>query len=301
MQQLDVVGLGVATLDFIAVAAQEPVLGTKQRAAEWHEAGGGPVATALVTLARLGARTCMLGGVGDDAYGPRIIGDLQGEGVATEGMQIHPGSSHVAFALAEPANGRRTIWWHNDEAVLECVTVDPALVQSARFLLIDSYLPDAALAAAEAMHAAGGLVMIDMGHVREEVMHLLPHCDLYVVSERFGYEATGEEQPERAARALHERYGKLVVVTAGERGSWCVSAGEAFHTPAFSMPIVDTTGAGDVFHGGFLYGLLQGWSLRATARFASATAALKCRAAGGRAGIPTLAEVEALLHATGQA
>lgn len=297
MQQYDVLGLGVATLDYIGTVASEPLLGRKQPLANWQEAGGGPVATALVTLVRLGLKVGMAGAVGDDVYGPRILADLQQAGVATEAIQVQRGGSHVAFVLAEPGSDRRTVWWHNDPAVLRGVTLDAALVQSARALLIDTHMPDAALRAAQIMQAAGGLVMIDAERVKEQTLELLPYCDALVVSENFGREATGENEPERSAQALHNRYGKLVVVTAGEQGSWCVAPGEAFHTPAFAIEVVDTTGAGDVFHGGFLYGLLQGWSLRQVARFASATAALACRAIGGRAGIPTLTEVEALLRA----
>jgi ribokinase len=138
------------------------------------------------------------------------------------------------------------------------------------------------------MREAGGLVMLDAERVKDGTLDLLPLCDVQIVSEQFGRQATGEDDPAQAARALHARYGNLAVVTAGERGSWCVGWGEAFHTPAFRVNVVDTTGAGDVFHGGFLYGLLKDWPLRHVARFASAMAALKCRSAGGRAGIPYL-------------
>ncbi len=296
-QQFDVVGIGVATLDFIGVAAGEPLLGAKQPVAAWLEAGGGPVATALVALARLGARVCMAGAVGDDAYGQRIIADLQREGVATDGMQVRPGRSHVAFVLAEPGRDRRTVWWYSDPAVFETATVDPDLITSARLLHLDTYMPAATLAAARIMREAGGLVMLDAERLKETTLPLLPLCDVQIVSERFGREATGEADPARAALLLHRSYGNLVVVTAGERGSWCVGRDELFHTPAFAVDVVDTTGAGDVFHGGFLYGLLRGWPLRRTARFASALAALKCRKAGGRAGIPTPEEVEQLLQA----
>lgn len=295
----DVIGLGVASQDFIGVAAGEPVLGIKQPLTQWVEAGGGPVATALVTLARLGLRVCMAGAVGSDAYGRRIITDLQHAGVATEGMQVHAGTSHIAFALVEPGDGRRTIWWHHDRAVLDNVALDRALITSARALHIDSHMPEVALEAVHWMHAAGGLVMIDAERFKERTLALLPHCDVMVVSERFGREVAGQDDPAQAAQVLYERYGGIAVVTAGELGSWCVSADDAFHTPAFTVAVVDTTGAGDVFHGAFLYGLLQRWPLREVARFASATAALKCRALGGRAGIPRMEEIDALLRGAG--
>jgi ribokinase len=295
-QPFDVVGVGVATLDFVGIAAHEPQLGYKHPLADWMEAGGGPVATALVALARLGVRVCMAGAVGDDMYGQRILDDLRDAGVAIDGMQVRPGSSHLAFVVAEPGRDRRTIWWHNDPEVFAGLTIDPALLRGARALHLDTLVPAAAIEAAHTVRANGGLVMLDAGSFREQALELMPLCDALVVSERFGREATGEAVAAEAARALHARYGSLVVVTAGERGSWCVSRNEAFHTPTFEVPTVDTTGAGDVFHGGFLYGLLQGWPLPQVARFASATAALKCRAAGGRRGIPTREEIETLLR-----
>ncbi len=292
----DVIGLGVATVDFIGVLADEPTLGIKQPLSNWIEAGGGPVATALVTLARLGMQVCMAGAVGDDAYGQRILADLHQEGVATDAMHIRSGSSHVAFALVEPGHGRRTIWWHNDPQVLEAIPLDPALIASTRALHLDTHLPEAALQAAQIMHAAGGLVMIDAERVKASTLALLPHCDIMIVSERFGRDVGDTADLALAADRLQKQYGGIAVVTAGERGNWCVGPDDAFHTPAFAVDPVDTTGAGDVFHGAFLYGVLQGWTLQHTARFASATAALKCRTWGGRAGIPTLEEIYALLE-----
>jgi ribokinase len=291
----DLIGLGIASWDLIGIAASEPTIGQKQPLGRWLEAGGGPVATALVTAARLGLRCCMAGAVGSDVYGQHILADLQNEGIATDGIQVLPGTSHVAFVLAEPGRDRRSVWWHNDPTVLQAVTLRRELFTSARLLHLDTHMPEVALQAARWVHAAGGQVMIDAERLKDSTLALLPYCDYHVVSERFGREATGEAEAAVAARVLHERYGKTVVVTAGSKGSWCESANESFHTPAFPVEVVDTTGAGDVFHGGFLYGLVQGWPLPQVARFASATAALKCRAPGGRAGLPTLAEVEALV------
>lgn len=293
----DVIGLGTASHDLIGVAGEEPQLGRKQPVAGWIEAGGGPVPTALVALARLGARTCMVGAVGDDRYGERIIADLAAEGVDTAGMQVRPGSSHVAFVLAEPGSDRRSVWFRTDPAVLAAVQIDRALITSGRALHLDTYTGEAGLQAARWAREAEIPVMIDAERVRDHTLDLLPLCTWLIVSANFGRAVTGEGEPAAAAAALHTRYGGLVVVTAGERGSWCVSADEAFHTPAFAVTPVDTTGCGDVFHGGLLFALLRGDPPRRALRLASAVAALKTRAYGGRAGIPTLAEAEALANA----
>lgn len=293
----DVVGLGIASWDLIGVASREPLMGAKQPLAQWTEASGGPVATALVTLARLGMRTAMITAVGNDGYGQRIRADLEHEGIDTRAVITRQGQSHVAFALVEPDHGRRTVWWHNDRAVLDDVPLDLGLLTSARILHLDTHLPDAALMAARQMRASGGQVMIDAERYKESTAALLPHCDAIIVSERFGREATGMDTPAQTARALYDQYQTLTVVTAGEQGSWCIHHNDAFHTPAFAVNTVDTTGAGDVFHGAFLYGLLQNWQLRTIARFASATAALKCRSTGGRTGIPSLTEIQEILAA----
>ncbi|MEI8166196.1 MAG: PfkB family carbohydrate kinase [Chloroflexales bacterium] len=293
----DVVGVGIASLDLIGVAASEPQLGAKQPLAAWIEMGGGPVATALATIARMGGRVALAGAVGDDVYGARILSSLREAGVDPVGVSVRPGSSHVAFVLAEPGRDRRTIWWHNDRAVLDQLPLDRALIISARALLIDTHIPDASATAARWMRDSGGLVMIDAERVRESTLELLPLCDLLVVSERFGREATGFTAPDEAAQALHRRYGRLALVTCGAEGSWCAHEGELFHTPTFAIAPVDTTGAGDVFHGALLYALLRDNPVRAAIRYASAAAALSCRAFGGRGSLPTTGEVAALLDA----
>jgi ribokinase len=281
----------------IGVAAAEPQFGIKQPLGRWVEMGGGPVATALAAIARMGGRAALVGAVGDDVYGARILAGMREAGVDVEGVVVRPGGSHVAFVLAEPGRDRRTVWWHNDPAVLSGLSLDRAQIAAARALLIDTHIPDAALTAARWMRASGGLVMIDAERVRESTLELLPHCDFMVVSERFGREATGLAEPDEAAQALHSRYGRLALVTCGSRGSWCAHQGELFHTPAFAVEPVDTTGAGDVFHGALLYALLRGDPIRPAIRYASAAAALSCRSLGGRGSLPTVGEVEALLRA----
>ncbi|WP_322511786.1 PfkB family carbohydrate kinase, partial [Chloroflexus sp.] len=158
----------------------------------------------------------------------------------------------------------------------------------------DSHLP-AAIPAAQQVRAAGGRIMIDAERVKPAVMELLPLCDDIVVSANFARAVTGLSDLAAATRVLHERYQRLVVVTAGEAGSWAYAGDEIIHTPAFPTQPVDTTGCGDVFHGALLFALLRNDPLPAALRFASAAAALKTRGLGGRSALPTLAEIEALL------
>ncbi len=294
MDQFDVIGIGVASWDIIGVTATPPVFGQKQPLAHRVEMGGGPVATALATLARLGSRVALLSAVGDDRYGEQIRADLIRSGVDASLIAVRPGASHVSFVLAEPGSDQRTVWWHNDPAVLTDIPLPPNLIAQTRALLIDSHLP-LALDGARLMRAAGKRVMIDAERVRPAVLDLLPYCDDIVVSANFARSLTGQADLETATRLLGEQYRRLVVVTAGEAGSWAWHDGALLYTPAFPVTPVDTTGCGDVFHGALLFALLRNDLLPDALRFASAAAALKTRGLGGRSALPTLAEIEALL------
>jgi ribokinase len=216
--------------------------------------------------------------------------------------------------------------------------VDLDYVRSARVLHL-SDAGEAALAAARAMKEAGGEVGFDGTHFHPSLWPLIPLVDYLIVSRFFASEfaahvagrgagraaqifatehgapahpaalhpsdegavpALAGEQLMDAARQLRRHGPRVVVVTEGELGSWCASAAGELHTPAFAVsPVVDTTGAGDVFHGAFLYGRTQGWDLETCLKLASATAALKCRRLGGRAGIPHLEEARRLIDSSG--
>jgi sulfofructose kinase len=124
---------------------------------------------------------------------------------------------------------------------------------------------------------------------------LLPLVDVLIASERFPPAYTGQEDPVQAGRSLLERGPEIVVVTLGAEGCLCLWEDQAIYVPGFQVDVVDTTGAGDAFHGAFLYGLLQGWELECTVVFANAVAAINCTRLSGRAGLPGLSEVWAFL------
>ena len=141
-------------------------------------------------------------------------------------------------------------------------------------------------------------VMLDAGRVRKGMIELAHLCDYVVGSEEFARELMNNGnsfEPEKTIMRMKSFGAKAVTITLGDKGSITASGNEVFQTPAFKVDVVDTTGAGDVFHGGYIYGLLQKWDIKNVVRFASAFAALKCKKLGGRAGIPTLEEVENLL------
>jgi sugar/nucleoside kinase (ribokinase family) len=301
MSTYDVIGLGVSTLDILALVDHFPAVEEIQRADDLKLEGGGPVATALVTLARLGARTAMLDAVGDDWRGRLICEELSLEGVDITHLQIHEGcSSATACVLVERGTGARTIvYLSGTTPEVPPEALAPGLIESASILHLNGRHWDACLAASRRAREAGVRVSFDGGasRYRPEMHLLMPLVDIAIVARDFAAKYTGEEDLTSAARHLLDEGPRLVVVTDGVRGSWVFPAdGEPFHQPAYqARPLVDTTGCGDAYHGAFLYALLKDRALGFAASFASAAAALNARQRGGRAGLPTLEEVEAFL------
>ncbi len=264
---------------------------TKNEVVEFTIQGGGPVATALAALGRLGVRTIFMGVVSDDPAGDEIKRGLAEEGVDTRGLKVKKGgTSQVAFIVVNRKTATRTIFWKRPTCgELTPRDIRTSLIKGKDFLLIDGLMVDASMEALRIARDHGVPIMLDGGRLRPGMMELARMCDYVVCSEEFAREAGGT--PEMAIKRLRSRDTKAVTVTLGRRGSVTWYGGGFFRTPAFKVDAVDTTGAGDVFHGGYIYGLLRGWDMERTVRFASAFAALKCRRLGGRSGIPGLKEV----------
>ncbi|QXE88307.1 carbohydrate kinase [Geomonas nitrogeniifigens] len=301
----DVVGLGVCTMDLLMVVDELPGSELVQRAHASALAGGGPVATALVALARLGARTAMLDLVGDDLIGRMIIAELDTEGIDTAGVAIDAGSTSAQAAILVRKNdGARAITFTpGTSGELPVAMLNEEAIRAARILHLNGRHWQACLRGAHAARQAGVMVSFDGGshRFRPEHRELLPMVDICIVAEEYAASCTGAASPEQAAQALLQCGPRVVGVTCGMQGSYLLSAdGEAFHQPAYPVDqVIDTTGAGDAYHGGFLFGIARGLSLREAARFASATGALNTRALGGRAALPTLSRLQAFLETRG--
>jgi len=301
-KEFDVVGVGCVAVDYLGIIPRFPRMDEKLWMEEFTRQGGGMVGTALVTLSRLGAKTCYVGKIGDDEFGRFVIEEFEKENVDTSRIITAPGgSARVAFIYVDKQTGKRTILI--PKRPIPTMTPADVLkdhIAAARILHTDGLEIDSAVQAARYAKEAGMTVVLD-GEVHHDRMRdILPFCDVIIGSEDFGRTISGRDDHVQAAEAIFAEQRKLspdkvVVITLGERGAYCISKDGAFHTPAFKVEVVDTTGCGDVYHGAFVYGLLQGWNLPRIARFAAAVAALKCRALGGRAGIPTLREVEEFL------
>lgn len=288
-----VVGLGQCSWDLLGRVAAYPQVDQKSDLQQFAEQGGGPVATALVTLARLGLPTAFLGTLGGDHYATSIRESLQAEGVDLSLLQQdHQGTSQVSFIAVDPS-GRRTIFCHKGARRPFSLTSEASeLIGAAAALLLDGGEAEAALAAARLAKEQGIPVLLDGGSLREATRALLPHCSELVVSEKFARQLT-PDGPEAALELLHRQGARTVVVTRGGQGSLGREAGgKLVVCPAFPARVVDTTGCGDVFHGAYLFSLLRGDRLPERLRFASVCAALKAQQLGGREGIPRLEEVQ---------
>ena len=298
---MHVTGLGQCSLDYLSLVDVYPQVDTKKEVLEWHEQGGGPVATALVALSRLGVSCRFYGMTGDDEAGGKIRQSLADEGLDVQGLvKRRESASQLAFIAVEKSTAKRTIFWRRPSGkVLQPDELGEDFLLGSNFLLIDGLMMDASFAAvkkAKEMHVP---VMLDAGSARPGILELARLCDYVVASEVFAEGLGWELMPE----SLQKEYVSLGVtaltVTQGEGGSITVSDDRIIRMPAFTVEAVDTTGAGDVFHAGYIYGLLQEWDLERVVRSASALAAMKCLQMGGRKGIPCLADVMQFLRKQG--
>ncbi len=297
MKRYDVVGLGLATLDILAQTPRLPNSNDCFPIAALEMQGGGPVATALVALARLGASCHYLGSLSADDTAWQIVTELQRSGIDTRHCpQRESGVSSASVILVEQSNGQRAILFQKSTSLdLQPEEVPEDLIKSSRALHLDGFFTTAALHAAHIARENGVLVSFDGGAgdlMWNELTELLPLVDILVVAKKFALETTGTQNVLDAGAQLLEIYqNQQVVITDGEHGSWYWDRNTHFHQGAFQVDVVDTTGAGDTFHGAYLYAVLQlDWTPQYRLKFASAVAAMKCTQLGGRKGIPTLAE-----------
>ena len=294
-----IVGVGVACLDYLFVAPRAAAGGYAPLAAHLIQ-GGGLVGTALVAAARLGAATEIWGWVGDDAEGQEVLRGLRAEGVGVSRAEVVPGArTPVSFIHVDAQSGERTIYHGRRLGVpgdaARRVGERPL---SCDVLLVDAIWPEASRAAAARAQREGIPVVGDFCP-NPELADLTRMVSALIVprgcAESLAPGASREEQ----LRALASMGPQLVAITTGEEGCCYLTGGEVGHRPAFSVPVVDTTGAGDVFHGAFAYALARRWAAPRAVEFAAAAAALSCRALGGRTAAPNREEVGALLRAQG--
>ena len=292
----DVVGFGFNTLDHACVVS--PLLGfdTKQRLTAYTQQPGGQVPTALVACQRWGLRTAYVGPFGSDDGGRLQRASLEREGIDLTGSRTRSDvGSQVSVILIDQVSGERTVLWQRpDGLALRAGELDRGVLTGGRVLLMDAGDTETAIIVAEWARSAGVRVVLDVDEPTPRTSDLLSLADVVVVPDQFPQRLTGTRELRTALRRMSKGGPILVAITLGTGGVLACTGGRYHHVPAHPVLPVDTTGAGDVFHAGCLYGMLQGWPLSQMLEFAAAAAALSCEQLGGRAGIPPLSRALSL-------
>jgi sulfofructose kinase len=289
----EIVGIGICTVDHFLSVSEMPKYGLGTKADSYLQQGGGLVATAVVAATRLGATSKIYARIGDDEEGQYIRKDLESENVDVSKLITEPNThSRISMILVDSNTGERTIIsrWESGSP-LSINEIDKDDITSAKILFLDS-VTETTLQAAQWAKEAGVTVVIDPSSPFEVIKELLPWVDVPIVPESFANAWMPNDPPEAVVEALYELGAKIAVVTLGARGGIVCSEDGVQAYPTIPLDVVDTTGAGDAFHGGFMYGLLQEWDVPRIAQFAAAVGALNCRFLGGRTGLPTRQEVD---------
>lgn len=294
-QSFQVYGLGQSALDYIGKIDAYPPPDVKCEFDSMVIQGGGPVATALVALARWGLSCAFAGVIGDDLFGSMIKASLDREGINTDGALVRKGhESQFAFIVAEPGLGRRTIFWQRPTGPPPSIDeIDYSIIRQTKVVLTDGLFPEATLAACKAAKEAGVQVVVDAGTLREGMLELARLSDYFLASEAFANAFVGPDNATEACHRLAEFGPRVAGVTLGAKGYIALIDGEIVERNAYKVQTVDTTGCGDLFHAGFTYGVVQGWDVEKSLDLGAWSAAMVSRKLGGRAGIPTLEELVA--------
>jgi sulfofructose kinase len=298
-ESVQVVGLGQVCVDYVGRVPEYPDEDSKMELEGLYTSCGGPAATALVTLTRSGIGTAFLGSISDDPFGIQIVETLTEERVDIASLTITPGlTSQFAFIAVTGGSGNRTIFWRRSTAP-ELTPKDISLARfaEAQVLHLDGLMVAAGIEAAIQAKQRGMTVVMDAGTLREGTLDLVKEVDILIASAPFGKSLVGPEGSyEEALERLRAMGCRQAVITLGVEGSMGLDQRRFIRQPPYRVSSRDTTGAGDVYHGAYIYGWLQRWEMGRCMAFASAAAALKCRNGDGWRGIPRNPEIEEMMR-----
>jgi ribokinase len=296
----DCIGLGFCVVDYQCLLDKFPAIDDKSVAKKYIHQGGAPVVTALVALGKWKRDVAMIGIAGDDDEGRFITKEMESYGVDTTHMILSKKTeTKKAFVWIDMSKGTRTMVLGRERVIpMPARVATRKNLPFCRVLHVDGNEAPVALKAMQLVRERGGETVIDLGRPRERMDELFTHTDHFIASHTFVRKYFGvSAKPEDAVWKILDRGPKVALITLGEKGCIGVAAEGEFRSPGFKRKgsIVDTTGAGDVFHGGYIHGLLSGWPPEKCAEFANAAAFLSCGSIGARAGIPSLRQVMSLI------
>jgi sugar/nucleoside kinase (ribokinase family) len=294
----DLVGIGQNSIDHVCRVDGIPPLGGKDAMLGYELLPGGQIATAALAAARLGLRVAYVGSVGSDAIADFVLAPLAAAAVDLGGVRRVAGATtRLAVILVDRASGERTVLGHRDPRLrLEIRDVPAARIERARGLLVDAEDPEVSLEAASIARRAGVPVVADVDAPGPGVEALLAAVDFPLVSRSFAETLSLDGTIRGGLARLVQLGARMAVATLGDRGCLARVGDREIASPAFPIAPRDTTGAGDVFHAAFAWGLLEGLADERLLRAANAAAALACRGLGAQGDLPTRRELEAFLR-----
>jgi sulfofructose kinase len=294
--KVDLVGVGLNATDTLIPVAHYPASGSKVEFRSAQVLPGGQVATAVVACQQWGLRTRYVGKVGDDGAAALHRAEFARTGVDAHLLTAPGCASHQSFILIEDSGERTVLWKRDDRLTLRPEELNREWILNSRALHVDGRDTAAATVAAEWARAADIPVIADLDDLYPGVEALLKNVDYLITSRDIPGRLMSEPDLRRSLPALRTRFGsRLTAATLGDEGALAWDGTQFHYAPAFRVNPVDTTGAGDIFHAGFIFGLLQGWPLQRQLEFACAAAALNCTAVGARGAIQSVESIEQLI------
>jgi sulfofructose kinase len=293
---LEVAGVGINATDTIIRLPHFPALDSKVELISDEVMPGGQVASAMVACRRWGLKARYVGKVGGDAAGMLQVEEMKREGVEAHWISAPGCASQIAYILVDEPSGERTVLWKRDPRIaLRPVDLKREWISGARALLVDGHDTEAATQAARWAREEKIPVIGDFDNRYPEVKALLEYVDFPITSRDFPGRLTGEKDLLKSLPQLFRMFKfQLIAATIGRQGVIAWDGVRFILCPGFRVRAIDTTGAGDIFHGAFLYGIAQGWTVEETLEFGCAAAALNCEAMGARGGIASLEGIENL-------
>lgn len=295
----DCVFCGTATYDILFLVDTVPKSDQRIAASKLMQCGGGPAATACVAFGSLGKKALLMSAVGDDFFGKLIINELDEKGIDTSGIQVIANqASSVSGIHIEKATGKRAITYSGGcLKAFDLKQINKEVLHNCKSVHLDGNHFDLVFTIAKYCHEhTEAVVSLDGGNMpRENIMRILPYVDIFIPDNKTTHNALGETDFKEACSVFFEMGPRIVCITLGEEGSIAYDGEKYYTTPAYPVDVVDTTGAGDNFHGAFMYGYLSGWALEDVLKFAGAYAALTCQGLGGRERAPSVHEAEKLI------
>lgn len=299
MKEFDIVGVGLNATDTILLLPKFPAYGGKVPFDEEIMSPGGQVASAVVACARLGLRAKYIGTIGDDVRGQVQMESLEGSGVNLDHVQVRKNCpNQSAYIVVDKTTGERTVLWSRPECLrIDPEEITPEQITCARLLHIDGHDTPAVEKAARIASENGIPVSVDVDTIYPGFDKVLPHVDYLVGSAEFPTNWTREPDRFRALKIIQREHKmKIASMTLGADGALALVDGKFHYSPGYVVDCIDTTGAGDVFHGAFCYAMLQEMDVERALNFSNAMAALNCTALGARGRLTAKGDAEELMR-----